>query len=59
MTLNEKWSSLEPKIDEQIIKAIQDAFGFPYLMPVQKVVLPHFMKNFDVAVQVQIAYFFQ
>ena len=52
MTLNEKWSSIEPKIDARIIKAINDGFGFEYVMPVQKVVLPHFMQNHDVAVQV-------
>lgn len=52
MTLNEKWASLEPKIDARIIKAIHEGFGFEYIMPVQKVVLPHFMKNYDVAVQV-------
>jgi len=51
MTLNEKWSSIEPKIDDRIVKAIHDGFGFEYVMPVQKVVLPHFMQNHDVAVQ--------
>ena len=52
MTLSEKWSSIEPKIDDRIVKAIHDGFGFEYVMPVQKVVLPHFMQNHDVAVQV-------
>jgi len=51
MTLNEKWSSIEPKIDARIIKAVENGFGFEFVMPVQKVVLPHFMQNHDVAVQ--------
>jgi len=52
MTTKEKWSKLETKVHPEIIKAIRENFGFEYMMPVQKAAIPLFLKNYDLAVQV-------
>jgi superfamily II DNA/RNA helicase len=54
MTTNEKWEKLEAKVQPQVIKAVHDAFGFEYMMPVQKESIPLFLKNYDIAVQVDL-----
>lgn len=52
MSLEEKWESLSPKINEELISAIKSAFGFETMMPVQKATIPLFLSNYDVAVEV-------
>ena len=52
MALNEKWESLSPSINENIIKAIHSSFGYKTMMPVQKASIPLFLTHHDVAVEV-------
>jgi hypothetical protein len=34
MTLNEKWTDINPKLDDKIIQAIKEGFKFETMMPV-------------------------
>lgn len=52
MTTTEEWTDLDIKINPVIIDAIKKAFNFDYMMPIQKATIPIFVKNCDVAVQV-------
>jgi len=54
MALNEKWEDLSPSLNESIIKAIHNSFGFKTMMPVQKATIPLFLSHHDVAVEVYI-----
>lgn len=46
-----KWDCLERFLDPEIVKTITQDFGFEYVMPVQKTVIPLFSKSYDVAVE--------
>lgn len=54
-----KWSSLEPPLSKGSIKCLKKVFGFKQMTPVQAAVIPLFMSNKDVAVEVckRILYF--
>ena len=56
MALNEKWESLSPSINENIIKAIHSSFGYKTMMPVQKASIPLFLTHHDVAVEVSLLF---
>ena len=47
-----KWSSLEPPLSKGSIKCLKKVFGFKQMTPVQAAVIPLFMSNKDVAVEV-------
>ncbi|CAD8165649.1 unnamed protein product [Paramecium octaurelia] len=51
MTTQNQWSELN--LEPIIQKVIANEFKFQYLMPVQKAAIPHFIKNYDVAVEAQ------
>lgn len=51
-TTETRWEDLDIALEPSLIAAMKKAFGFEYVMPVQKVVVPLFAKSFDVAVEV-------
>lgn len=54
MALNERWETITPKLERNLISAIKVSFGFETMMAVQKSVIPLFLSNYDVAVEVRI-----
>ncbi len=54
VTSTTKWEDLEIELEDELVDALKRAFGFEYLMPVQKAVIPLFSKSFDVAVEVSL-----
>ncbi len=53
MATTETWESLRPPLRKETIQALHDALGFKFMMPIQKATIPIFLKNTDVAVQVE------
>lgn len=53
MALDERWETITPKLEQNLISAIKVSFGFETMMPVQKSVIPLFLSNYDVAVEVK------
>jgi len=51
VTSGAKWEELEIELEAELVEALKKAFGFEYMMPVQKAVIPLFAKSFDVAVE--------
>jgi ATP-dependent RNA helicase DDX55/SPB4 len=47
-----KWSSLNPPLSKGTIRCLKRVFNFKQMTPVQAAVIPLFMSNKDVAVEV-------
>ena len=52
ITTTSRWEDLDIDLEDSLVQAIKKAFGFEFLMPVQKAVIPLFAKSYDVAVEV-------
>lgn len=49
--IKSKWEELDYKLEAKIYDALDNCLKFPTMMPVQKITIPLFLKNYDVCIE--------